>query len=267
MERIELAPRVIYYKGAIENSDEIIKFIEDNNENELINSILPPWEAWWDGRQEDNGHSWVPDVIRGWLKNLNWDKHINFISESERRFPHVQLSADKYTEAHHIVKPIMDSIDIPLAAAIRDYCDTYDVIYPQSISKNYHIRKYEIGGYVGKHQDQSGPELNMDHSILIYLNDNYEGNDFIFEDLNIRFRPEKGSILIFNSDQYHSTTELESGAKYYIPFFWHSEEYQVVCFREKEFMLKGAMAALGITVEQALNGAIPVEWQRHRPMS
>lgn len=264
MDIVELAPRVIYYKGAIENSDEIVEFLESKNEDPLINEILPPWDVWWDGRQEDSGHSWVPDVTRGYLKNLNWDKHINFTTEYERQFPHVQLSADKYTAAHKAIKPIMDSIDIPLTSAVRDYCDRYDVIYPQSISKNYHFRKYDIGGYVGPHQDQSGPELNMDHSILIYLNDDYNGNDFTFVDLDITFKPEKGSILIFNSDQFHYTTELEDGpAKYYIPFFWHSEEYQIVCFREKEFMLKEALKKTGFTIEDAFAGKLPDDWRAY----
>ena len=265
MEIIELAPRVIYYKGIIENADEVVKFLEEKNEDPLINQILPPWEVWWDGRQEDDGYTWVPDQTRGYLKNLNWDKHINFFAESSRRFPHVQLSADDYTDAHKAIKPIVDSIDVPLTSAVRDYCDRYDVIYPQSISKNYHFRKYDVGGSVGPHQDQSGPELNMDHSILIYLNDDYNGNDFTFHDLDITFKPEKGSILIFNSDQVHSTTELEEGqAKYYIPFFWHSHEYQIVCFREKEFMLKMALEDLDITIEEALAGAIPADWRETR---
>ena len=58
------------------------------------------------------------------------------------------------------------------------------------------------------------------YTLLIYLNDNFEGGDTNFYDDNFKLiktiRPEKGKGLLFDINLYHQGTTVVSGNKYWI---------------------------------------------------
>jgi len=112
--------------------------------------------------------------------------------------------------------------------------------------------RYPQGAKFKAHMDGSfvqSEECRSIFTVLVYLNDDYEGGDTTFykhTDITepvCRVRPQQGTALIFNHDVIHSGTEVSSGIKYIVKTeimftrtsshqFWllprHQEEYQRV---------------------------------------
>lgn len=95
------------------------------------------------------------------------------------------------------------------------------------IEKNEDIQftKYEIGDYFDWHTDttyESNDQLekikNRTYSIVIQLNDEYEGGDFLYEDTNTKeikvIKKKKGSIFLFNSSIGHKVDTITKGTRY-----------------------------------------------------
>ncbi len=57
---------------------------------------------------------------------------------------------------------------------------------------------------------------------LFYLNDDYEGGELYFPNQQIQFKPKAGGAYFFPGDlnYIHGVTEITSGTRYVIPFFW-----------------------------------------------
>jgi prolyl 4-hydroxylase len=53
-------------------------------------------------------------------------------------------------------------------------------------------------------------------TILIYLNDSFEGGETKINDIDYKVRPVTGSVLIFNHDINHEGCPITSGMKYVI---------------------------------------------------
>ena len=87
--------------------------------------------------------------------------------------------------------------------------------------------KYNKGGYFKEHYD---PEVNYKsdtnyriYTLIIYLNDDFEGGETYFKNLNVSIKPKKGKVVIFKSldekgniltKSLHQGSEVKSGTKY-----------------------------------------------------
>ena len=87
------------------------------------------------------------------------------------------------------------------------------------------ILRYRPGGYYAPHSDadfyvkDSGSwqkVLDRDLSMLLYLNDGYEGGELIFPNFNFRLKPEAGLLVAFPSDHryLHGAMPLVSGIRH-----------------------------------------------------
>lgn len=92
-----------------------------------------------------------------------------------------------------------------------------------SINPRFRFLKYNEGGYFARHSD-SYYKTNTTISqitILIYLNDDYEGAYTTFysspyDKDGIILKPKKGMVCLMDQDIGHSVPELKSGTKYVI---------------------------------------------------
>jgi hypothetical protein len=85
--------------------------------------------------------------------------------------------------------------------------------------------KYVKGNAFSLHTD-TGLYLDIDkmeksnYTLLIYLNDNFEGGNTVFFDNNfkemIQIKPERGKALLFDISLWHKGQELLEGEKYWI---------------------------------------------------
>lgn len=57
---------------------------------------------------------------------------------------------------------------------------------------------------------------------LFYVNDDYVGGELYFPNQGIQFKPKRGAAYFFPGDMnyIHGVTEIESGIRYTVPFFW-----------------------------------------------
>jgi len=92
------------------------------------------------------------------------------------------------------------------------------------------ILSYGIGGHYSPHIDGESlwqtpdgeliwkKSTDRDISMVFYLNDDYEGGDFIFPDLKIRVRPEPGMLVCFPSNHHyrHGVEPVIKGQRYSI---------------------------------------------------
>ncbi len=89
------------------------------------------------------------------------------------------------------------------------------------------ILQYNVGGHYvvhadadNWHQDESQWKraLDRDLSILIYLNDDFEGGEIAFPNFGVQFRPKRGLLIAFPSDRryIHTARTVTSGTRYAI---------------------------------------------------
>jgi predicted 2-oxoglutarate/Fe(II)-dependent dioxygenase YbiX len=89
------------------------------------------------------------------------------------------------------------------------------------------LMRYTKGGYYKAHSDadifdsKTGiwkKVLDRDYSLLLYLNNDFEGGAVRFEHFNYTYHPEKGDLLIFPSDYLylHEALLVTAGVRYVI---------------------------------------------------
>ena len=138
---------------------------------------------------------------------------------------------DKQTRDTQIVPmgPLFPKIEDLFRNAVREIinpfyqCEVDSSEIPQVLS-------YGIGGHYKPHIDGESiwmtprgekiwkKSTDRDLSIVFYLNDDFEGGDFIFPELNIRVRPEPGMMVCFPSNHHysHGVEPVTKGKRYSI---------------------------------------------------
>ena len=86
---------------------------------------------------------------------------------------------------------------------------------------DFRLNKYDVGGFMSKHTDNIHHSHGQQYgypqaSLLFFLNDDYEGGDFIVS--NCHYRPKKGSAIIFPSNFMfpHRVIKVTKGTRWSI---------------------------------------------------
>lgn len=200
----QLAGDIYYYKKMIKDPAALIQKIESLDSVLENNTSLSNWAPW--------VSSTNPDDIFGEYKAGGY---------------RIGYDLSQHPESWMIVKEIHEAINL----CVENYSEVVhkDLGWlPDEIT----IRKYHPGGKMGPHIDceEDDDESRLTASIVLYLNDDFEGGDVIFPNHGISFKPEPGSILIFPSVKpyYHESTEIISGYKYMCPAFMYRRNKEVV---------------------------------------
>lgn len=78
----------------------------------------------------------------------------------------------------------------------------------------FYISKYINGGHITSHTDEDYLFDNGIYTVIVYLNDEYDGGEVRFDDYNSEIKPSAGDILIFPSYYWHSGKAVVNGNKY-----------------------------------------------------
>lgn len=117
------------------------------------------------------------------------------------------------------LKPQADKIFPLIEDAMKDYAleNGHVGLEMQSFT----LVKYLEGGFFLEHID-GGADSNRKVSMVVYLNDDYEGGEISFTKHNLTFKPTKNSVYIFPSSGnfHHEAKPVLSGNKYIITSFW-----------------------------------------------
>lgn len=191
MLNVEKFEKISYYKNVIENPKLLIDLIERSDIYLTENTSIPKWQAW--NASGDSPYQF------GYQKRFN-----NNIENEE--LPEIK-------EINRILKNAILNASNNYA---KEYNIDIGILMPLSISK------YSTGKSMGPHVDDynNGDDPNI--SVVLYLNDDYEGGEINFPKQDVTIKPEAGSIVIFPSVEpyYHQSMPVVSGIKYMCPGFW-----------------------------------------------
>ena len=91
--------------------------------------------------------------------------------------------------------------------------------YVRRVGANERLRcyRYDVGQRFAPHQDGSFVRNELEQSLLtfmIYLNDDFEGGETNFLELDVSIKPRTGSALLFQHPILHEGAEVTAGRKY-----------------------------------------------------
>lgn len=217
----KLHENVYYYKNVIEDPRLLVSKIEETENIKSIHNVFIPWNEW----SACSGQMYV----YGEKKDL-------MVDELDK------LSGDDL----NIAKDIIDEIRNGFTKVCQDWKLQKNISDDVNLSPYIGINKYKEGTFMGTHFDQQEGDSRLKYSLVMYLNDDYEGGEVSFsikegvltstdnaakgdiEDdhnkdvVNFFIKPEAGSCIIFPSSPPYSHTAhlVKSGWKYMIPGFW-----------------------------------------------
>jgi len=169
----------------------------------------------------------------------------NFIYGSTKTFDIAQINnlEEPYkSKMAFVYKTIMDSFyDVS-----KDYATALGDNDEPRLFPTFNIKKYAVGTSMGAHFDQLDGDQTLRYSLVMYLNDDFEGGEISFtmsdyqgvlhrttphpdydhpenaELMDFSVKPKAGSIIIFpSSAPYHHTAHLvKTGFKYMVPGHW-----------------------------------------------
>jgi hypothetical protein len=140
---------------------------------------------------------------------------------------------------------IFNTINDAFQKVAKDYAMSMGDSSDPKLFPAFPIKKYMAGTFMGAHFDQQEGDERLKYSLVMYLNDDYEGGEISFtikdpngpiengapvadfanagpETYSFAIKPKAGSIIIFPpSPPYHHTAHLvKSGFKYMVPQHW-----------------------------------------------
>jgi hypothetical protein len=224
-----LEKNVYYYKNVIENPKEFVKLIEET-EDVAYRDYISEWDEW----AACSGKHYV----------YGFEKKIKDINNEENPNPYKKN-----------VEKIEKTINDAFYSVAKDYGEKVGETETPKLFQTTPIKKYKSGTFMGTHFDQQEGDDRLRYSLVMYLNDDYEGGEISFtfandyktygplgnqvvleqrrppnsifsladpSHMDIAIKPEPGSVIVFpSSAPYHHTAHLVvSGFKYMIPNHW-----------------------------------------------
>lgn len=124
----------------------------------------------------------------------------------------------------HILNPIKDLV----YKCLKDYTENTGLSFGW-IPEFYKIQKYSTNAYMGSHVDSIDKTADKSPtiSIVLYLNEDYEGGNICFPEQGLDIKPKAGSMIIFPSypPYYHDPKPVTKGTKYMCPIFCFKEPF------------------------------------------
>ncbi len=154
-----------------------------------------------------------------------------FDAEKTNRTGETSWQVDKKTRDTQIVPmgPLFPKIEGLLRHAVKEVINPFYGIQINT-SEMPQVLSYSVGGHYKPHIDGESiwvtpkgehiwkKSTDRDISMVFYLNDDFEGGDFIFPEHHIRVRPEPGMLVCFPSSHHymHGVEPVTRGKRYSI---------------------------------------------------
>ena len=168
----------------------------------------------------------------------------NFITDEERSYimreAHKKLNTSMVTQEAKVDKKIRDSetawlsLNDPVVREVAERCVSL-TDRPLVNCESLQVLKYGPNGFYKPHQDVIRGDKNYRmYTVILALNDDYEGGETVFPTINKRFKLKAGDALIFHTvDNYELTTSkslhggnpVKSGEKWICNLWVHKYPY------------------------------------------
>lgn len=110
---------------------------------------------------------------------------------------------------------VFDEINEKMRLLLESYS-----YYPSKM----HLSRYKIGDFIKPHKDQWIPDLPyyIGYGFCLYYNDDYEGGELEYPELNMTIKPNAGSLYIHGGNVLHgSLPVLSDSVRYFSTVFIH----------------------------------------------
>jgi hypothetical protein len=120
---------------------------------------------------------------------------------------------DQFLEVSPELVTIYDEVISGVRECVRHYSSLYNIQLDYEEATNF--VRYEEGHHFATHAD-SGFSYSCTVSSIGYLNDNYEGGEYVMPYQDIKFKPEYGDLIVHPSDfiYAHASLPVKKGVKY-----------------------------------------------------
>ena len=230
MEKIILGEKTHYYTNAIDNFDVFMNTLgELDSVHPIEGDDVNLWKTW--TASNDN------NFIYGQTKT--------FSIESIENAKNKTTNKSKY---------IYDAVMTTFYNVCKDYALSIGDHDEPNLFPTFNIKKYNTGLSMGSHFDQLDGDNTLRYSLVMYLNDDYEGGEISFQlkdynggwtstegwfqgapsvdmdyDVAVRnksidfgIKPAANSVIIFPSSApyFHTAHTIKTGFKYMVPGHW-----------------------------------------------
>jgi len=86
------------------------------------------------------------------------------------------------------------------------------------------VSKYEDSPGIDNHADSGVYNTNRILTIVLYLNEDFEGGKLLFPKQAVELSPHQGDIVVFFSEYVHSVTPILHGRRYAMIFFGENSD-------------------------------------------
>lgn len=150
----------------------------------------------------ENDITGILDIIKN-----NFVGDYDFVVFNEFAFPTKKLARKEIHPEpfQSLNQKMIDMLD----SNYKIFSKKYNTFKNFDEDRNIIYRRMPDTFYVENHSD--GPGM---YTHLLYLNDDYNGGEVYFTDLNIKFKPKAGQSLCFFSEYMHEVLPVSGGYKY-----------------------------------------------------
>jgi hypothetical protein len=230
MNRNILGEKVYYYTDSIENFDLFMKTLQDLDSMESLGGgDVNLWKSWTSSNDVN--------FIYGQTKTFYLEAIQNFKNEIGEKSEYIYNS---------IMKTFYD--------VCKDYASSLGDGDEPKIFPTFNIKKYNSGMAMGSHFDQLDGDKTLRYSMVMYLNDDYDGGEISFQlrdysggwtstdgwligapsvdldyetaiknkSIDFGIKPKANSVVIFPAEApyFHTAHTIKSGFKYMVPGHW-----------------------------------------------
>lgn len=134
----------------------------------------------------------------------------------------MNLTKTRKISPNPIFHKIYDDFHDAIQEGVSKYYNDFAIIENAYSNSEYQLLKYEKGQKYPKHYD-SNTTIGRHVSILLYINDDYEGGELVFNMQNVYIKPKAGMMLVFPSNfaYQHEALEVTKGTKYVLATWLH----------------------------------------------
>lgn len=191
MDHISLTEDIWHYKNVNPNINALLKRIQgQNNWFEYTNGLNP------DGTECHSGIKGSAVIV--WPDTNNYPDVMDIFKNVFKDY----VEKNKERLSLNIASPVENNIDVNQVPE-RIWID----------QKNILVRKYTEGSFMLPHND-GGVGLEPALTALLWFNEDFDGGELEFPDLNLIIKPEAASVLVFPSVLQHGVKTLISGERF-----------------------------------------------------
>lgn len=192
---------IFYYENVFSYEDELMQFIDEMDKTPQSHSRIPAWEKWTSSNDSNHVYGVQKFFHENNFNHSTGDEMIDmktlYIYNSLKMAP--EMCAQYFARVSGIDKSEID-VDTSMIS----------------------LRRYDTGQSMGPHYDgQDGDEF-LKYTMVIYLNDDYEGGEVNFPNHDLTIKPKAGSLVLFPSQKpyIHESKPIISGNKYMYTAHW-----------------------------------------------